>query len=75
MSSGGLPATAGGSGGEGEKLIENRSDLLLGFNKLSLIRQLVLMVRAAASIALGIAIILWANRPSYRPLFNDMGAV
>ncbi|MBK8970160.1 MAG: flagellar M-ring protein FliF [Hahellaceae bacterium] len=72
MSSGGLPATAGG-GGDGEKLIENRSDMLLGFNKLSLIRQLVLMVGAAASIALGIAIILWANEPSYRPLFNDMG--
>ncbi len=71
LSPAGLPATVAESGG-GERMIENRSDLLLGFNRLSLLRQLVLMVGAAASIALGIAIILWANEPDYRPLFNDM---
>ncbi len=68
INSGGL---ATGSSGDSD-LVENKSDLLLGFNKLSLIRQLILMVGAAASIALGIAIILWANEPSYRPIFNDM---
>jgi flagellar M-ring protein FliF len=72
ITAGGLPATIGGGSAGGDRMIENRSDLLLGFNKLSLLRQLVLMVGAAASIALGIAIILWANEPAYRPLFNDM---
>ncbi|OZG72890.1 flagellar M-ring protein FliF [Hahella sp. CCB-MM4] len=59
-------------GGADTDLIENKSDLLLGFNRLSLLRQLVLMVGVAASIAMGIAIILWANEPAYQPLFADM---
>lgn len=72
ITSGGFPAAPGAMPGAGD-LVEAKSDMLLGFNKLSLLRQLILMVGAAASIALGIAIILWANEPSYRPLFNEMG--
>ncbi|WP_020410476.1 flagellar basal-body MS-ring/collar protein FliF [Hahella ganghwensis] len=59
-------------GGADTDLIENKSDMLLGFNRLSLLRQLVLMIGVAASIAMGIAIILWANEPAYQPLFADM---
>src|SRR5690606_35092410 len=51
-----------------------KNDTLLGLNRLSVIRQLILMVGVAASIALGIAIIMWASEPSYRPLFNDMSS-
>jgi len=60
-----------GVGGDSD-LIENKNDLLLGFNRLSILRQLVLMVGVAASIAIGIAIILWTVEPAYQPLFSDM---
>ncbi len=68
-----VPGTnlAAGMGNDND-LIENKSDLLLGFNRLSILRQLVLMVGVAASIAMGIAIILWTVEPAYQPLFSDM---
>jgi len=52
--------------------IENKNDLILGLNRLSLLRQLVLMVALAASVAMGVAIILWTMEPDYQPVFSDM---
>ena len=52
--------------------IENKSDLWLGLNRLSLLRQLVLMIALAASVAMGVAIILWTMEPDYQPVFSDM---
>jgi len=46
--------------------------LLTGFNKLSLLRQFGLMVGLAASIAIGLAVVLWSKAPDYRVLFSNM---
>ena len=43
-----------------------------GFNRLSLVRQLGLMVGLAATIALGFAVVLWSQEPDYRVLYNNV---
>ncbi|AZT84434.1 flagellar basal body M-ring protein FliF [Marinobacter sp. NP-4(2019)] len=52
--------------------LESRSDLLFGFNRLTLLRQIGLMVGLAASVALGVAVVLWAQEPNYQPVVGDM---
>lgn len=52
---------------------EPNSNLLFGFNRLSLVRQVGLMIGLAASVALGVALVLWAQDPSYKPLLGDLG--
>ena len=47
-------------------------ELLTGFNKLTVIRQLALMVGLAASIAIGLAAILWTDGPSYKPVLSSI---
>ncbi|MAM89194.1 flagellar basal-body MS-ring/collar protein FliF [Allohahella sp. A8] len=69
-----VPAELPRGRNDDDSMIEEKNDTLLGLNRLSVIRQLILMVGVAASIALGIAIIMWASEPSYRPLFNDMSS-
>ncbi len=59
---GGSEASSGGTG----------SGMLFGFNRLTLLRQIGLIVGLAASIALGLAVVLWAQSPSYQPLIGDM---
>ncbi|MCP5206427.1 MAG: flagellar M-ring protein FliF [Hahellaceae bacterium] len=49
-----------------------QSDMLLGFNRLNLLRQVGLMVGLAASVALGLAVVLWARDPSFQPLLSNM---
>lgn len=66
------PAATEQSYAEGREY-EPRSDLLFGFNRLSLLRQIGLMVGLAASVALGVALVLWAQEPSYKPLLGDLG--
>lgn len=71
-----LPATTGvddttaiaaaGSGSE--------SDLMTGINRLGIFRQIGLMVGLAASVALGIALVLWLQEPNYQPLMHDIDA-
>lgn len=68
----GGPDSDNGRGFRGRSLDDN-SDLLFGFNRLSLIRQVGLMVGLAASVALGLAVVLWAQEPSYQPVLGDMG--
>lgn len=43
-----------------------------GFNGLSLLRQLGLMIGLAASVAIGIAIAIWSQEPSYRMLYSNL---
>ncbi|WP_432697729.1 flagellar basal-body MS-ring/collar protein FliF [Marinobacterium sp. YM272] len=43
-----------------------------GFNSLSILRQLGLMVGLAASIAIGFAVVLWSQEPDYRVLFSNL---
>ncbi len=52
--------------------VEGRSDLLFGFNRLNLLRQIGLMVGLAASVALGVSVVLWAQEPNYQPVVGDM---
>ncbi|MEH6442306.1 MAG: flagellar basal-body MS-ring/collar protein FliF [Oceanospirillaceae bacterium] len=49
-----------------------KGDIMVGFNKLSLMRQLGLMVGLAASIAIGFAIVLWSKAPDQRVLFSNL---
>ena len=60
-----MPAT-GSEGGA------SRNDMLFGFNRLNLLRQIGLMVGLAASVALGVSVVLWAQEPNYRPVVGDM---
>ncbi len=43
-----------------------------GFNGLSLLRQLGLMIGLAASIAIGVAIAQWSQEPGYRMLYSNL---
>src|SRR5690606_12327299 len=54
------------------KSLDDNSDLLFGFNRVSLLRQIGLMVGLAASVALGLAVVLWAQEPNYQPVIGDM---
>ncbi|MCZ2723289.1 flagellar basal-body MS-ring/collar protein FliF [Marinomonas sp. 15G1-11] len=47
-------------------------ELLTGFNKLTVIRQLALMVGLAASIAIGLAAVLWNNGTDYKPVLSSI---
>ncbi|MBS3805095.1 MAG: flagellar M-ring protein FliF [Oleiphilaceae bacterium] len=60
------PENAGG--------LEGRSDLFFGFNRLTLLRQIGLMVGLAASVALGVAVVLWAQEPNYQPVVGDLSS-
>ncbi len=61
-----MPASQGNEG------LEGRNDLLFGFNRLNLLRQIGLMVGLAASVALGVSVVLWAQEPNYQPVVGDM---
>jgi flagellar M-ring protein FliF len=45
---------------------------MFGFNRLNLLRQVGLMVGLAASVALGVSVVLWAQEPNYQPVVGDM---
>jgi len=77
----GLPLTSGSP----SSMATERSDLIskedtglsrmhplvVGFNKLPMMRQFGLLIGLAASIALGLGIVLWSQKDSYRPLMNS----
>jgi flagellar M-ring protein FliF len=63
-----MPAAREGDGQE------SRSDLFMGFNRLNLLRQIGLMVGLAASVALGLAVVLWAQEPNYQPVVGDLSS-
>ncbi|MGB0206053.1 MAG: hypothetical protein ACPF9K_13530 [Neptuniibacter sp.] len=45
---------------------------MLGFNKLSIVRQIGLMVGLAASVAIGFAVVLWSQKAEQRVLFSNL---
>ncbi|WP_027857839.1 flagellar basal-body MS-ring/collar protein FliF [Marinobacterium jannaschii] len=45
---------------------------ILGFNRLGIARQIGLMVGLAASIAIGLAVVLWSQEKEYRVLFSNL---
>lgn len=48
------------------------SDLMTGINRLGMFRQIGLMVGLAASVALGLWLVLWLQEPNYQPLMNNI---
>ena len=48
------------------------SDLMTGINRLGVFRQIGLMVGLAASVALGLELVLWLQEPNYQPLMNNI---
>ncbi len=57
---------------EGESRIMPQSDLLEGLGNLNLLRQLGLLLGLAASVAIGFAVVLWAQGDDYRPLYASL---
>ena len=43
-----------------------------GFYGLPLLRQFGLMAGLAASVAIGVAVVLWSQKPSYRMLYSGL---
>lgn len=54
--------------------IGSESDLMTGIGRLTVFRQVILMVGLAASVALGLWVVLWLQEPSYQPLMQDIAA-
>ena len=65
------PASSGGGGSE-SGASGGGSNLLMGVNRLTLLRQVGLIVGLAASIALAVALVLWAQGTDYKPLVGDL---
>lgn len=53
-------------------LVNNASVAAAKFANLPIARQLGLMLGMAATIALGLSVVLWSREPSYLPLFNQI---
>ncbi|WED43792.1 flagellar basal-body MS-ring/collar protein FliF [Legionella cardiaca] len=53
-------------------LVDNASTAATKFASLSIPRQLGLMLGLAASVAIGVAVVLWSREPSYMPLYNEI---
>lgn len=66
-----LPATADSTAVSTQA---NESDLMAGLNRLSVFKQLGLMIGLAGSVALGFALVLWLQEPNYQPLMHDLAA-
>lgn len=54
--------------------VGSESDLMTGIGRLTVFRQVILMVGLAASVALGLWVVLWLQEPSYQPLMQDIAA-
>lgn len=63
-----LPANVGTD----TETVGAESDLMTGINRLGVFRQIGLMIGLAASVALGLALVLWLQEPNYQPLMNNI---
>lgn len=66
-----VPAETAGGRGEGSSALP-QSDLMDGLGNLNLWRQLGLMLGLAASVAIGVAVVMWAQGDDYRPLYGSL---
>lgn len=67
-----VPATTDSTSSGALVAGESDSEMFMGFNKLNLIRQVGLMVGLAASVALGMSVVLWAQEPNYQPIMSNI---
>jgi len=51
---------------------DNMAAQLQGLTNLPVLRQLGVMIGLAASVALGVAVVLWSQQPTYGMLFNNL---
>lgn len=51
---------------------ESGHPVLLGFNRLSIVRQIAVIAGIALVIALAVAILVWSREPSYKPLIHRL---
>ena len=65
-----VPATTQ-QAGQGRGLLP-QNNLLQGMSGLGVLRQLGLMIGLAASVAIGVAVVLWAQGGDYRPLYGSL---
>src|SRR6185436_13256018 len=65
-----VPATPQQAGQNRGLLPQN--NLLQGMSGLGVLRQLGLLVGLAASVAIGVAVVLWAQGGDYRPLYGSL---
>lgn len=67
-----VPAKNGAAGGKpplfGLSFLENIS-------KMTMLRQVGLLVGLAASVAIGFAVVLWSQQPDYRPLYGSLAGM
>ncbi|WP_455925016.1 flagellar basal-body MS-ring/collar protein FliF [Pseudomonas putida] len=67
-----VPAKSGAAGGKsplmGLSFLENIS-------KMTVLRQVGLLVGLAASVAIGFAVVLWSQQPDYRPLYGSLAGM
>ncbi len=67
-----LPATNETPGNAPARRMLPQSDVLVGLANLNLFRQLGLLVGLAASVAIGVAVVLWSRGEDYRPLYGSL---
>lgn len=46
--------------------------VMMGFNKLTIVRQVGLLIGFASILALGIAVVIWSQETNYRPLISNL---
>ncbi len=51
-----------------------KAETAQGFQSLPALRQIGLMVGLAASVALGVAVVLWSQQPDYSPLYANLSS-
>lgn len=66
-----VPATQPGATPQKRGLLP-QNDFMEGLSGLGVLRQLGLLVGLAASVALGVAVVLWSQNGDYRPLYGSM---
>lgn len=75
-----LPAEAGGAeqGLQSNEALPSAMDasdinpVMMGFNKLTIVRQVGLLIGFASILALGIAVVFWSQETNYRPLISNL---
>jgi flagellar M-ring protein FliF len=66
-----VPATQPGASPARRSLLP-QNDLIEGMSGLGVLRQLGLLIGLAASVAIGVAVVLWSQGGDYRPLYGSM---
>jgi flagellar M-ring protein FliF len=67
-----LPAAPDNAGTTSGRVLLPQSKVLEGLSSLNLFRQIGLLIGLAASVAIGVAVVLWSREGDYRPLYGSL---